>query len=82
MNNFQCSAIAREVIHIQVEAENKKEAAEKAMNLFKEHGDLVLFKSVGGCGQVQMRRISMRKSKSSWNSRKDPHIGMNLSSLQ
>ena len=48
MKTFQCSAIERNVVSIQVEAENKQEAANKAMKLFEEHGALVLFESVGG----------------------------------
>ena len=48
MSNFQCSAIAREIIHVQVEAKNKQEAANKAIKLFEEHGNLVLWEAVGG----------------------------------
>ncbi len=45
---FQCTASERRDVHVQVEAESKQEAAQKAMKLFEEHGALVLFKSVGG----------------------------------
>lgn len=45
---YQCTASERRDIHIQVEAENKKDAARKAMELFQKDGTLVLFESVGG----------------------------------
>ena len=48
MQIFQCTASERRDVHIQVEAEDKKSAAKKAMDLFEEHGTLVLFESVGG----------------------------------
>ena len=48
MKTFECTAIERNDVHVQVEAESKQEAANKAMKLFEEHGALVLFESVGG----------------------------------
>ncbi len=48
MNTFQCSAIVMKPVHLQIEAEDKHEAAQKSMKLFKEHGALVLSESVGG----------------------------------
>lgn len=48
MKTFQCATVARVIVQVQVDAENKQEAANKAMAFFKENGDLVLWKSVGG----------------------------------
>lgn len=48
MSIYHCTASEWRNIHIQVEAETKQEAAKKAMKLFKEHGSLVLFRSVEG----------------------------------
>lgn len=45
---FECLAIERRVVKVQVEAADKHEAAEKSMKLFEEHGVLVLFESVEG----------------------------------
>ena len=45
---FEYSIVVRNIIHIQIDAENKQEAAKKSMKLFEEHGNLVLWKSVEG----------------------------------
>jgi len=48
MKIYQCTASARKDVHVQVEAESKQEAANKAMKLFEENGALVLWESKDG----------------------------------
>jgi hypothetical protein len=41
---YQCNAIVRREIHVQVEAENKQEAANKAFKKIQDDGALLLWK--------------------------------------